>query len=197
LVLLVNRPTALADPVAVRVSVRSARALGRMFPLKLRDPLTGPYKLPVVAGNVAPDLPCHVPRTGSSLRARDLRQVGPARGAALSAFSAPAAVAAAYDAGCGLPYPSAFRQAVKGSGPPGCAPGAAQQGALCCPPNAMCAPGPTPEPFPPGPVPPGSPPPRCQPCNPRPGYACPLVAQPAICPAVAPAAKRVAPAAPH
>jgi hypothetical protein len=189
LVLLVNRPTALADPASIRVSVRASRSLGRISTLRLRNPFTS-HGTGAIAGPT--DLRCRIPRAGRSLEASDLRQVGLPRGAKLTGFGVTAAIAAAYDVSCALAYPSALRQAVQGPGNTGCGSGAIPQGTLCCPPNAICAPAPTPEPVPPSPVPPA-----CPPCNPRPGYACPLIAQPTICPAVARAARRLAPAAPY
>jgi hypothetical protein len=185
LVLLVNRPSALPDPAQVRVRIAWSRALGAVVVRRMANVLARGMAQPRAA---LCDLPLH----GLPLAPADLRPLG-ARGTALTGFDAAAAIAAAYDAGCGLAYPSAFRQAVQGPGGTGCGGGATQQGTLCCPPNAMCAPPPSPEPVPPAP----RPPPGCPPCNPRPGYACPLIAQPAICPAVAPAASRLAQPAPH
>jgi hypothetical protein len=186
LVLLVNRPSALLDPAQVRLAVSSRLGLGGVLVRKLTDVLA--------RGATAFRAPlCDLSLHGRPLGRGGLRALG-ARGAALTGLDATAAIAAAYDAGCGLSYPSAFRQAVQGPGFSGCGGGAAQQGALCCPPNAMCAPGPTPSPRPtpmpgptPAPVPPSPVPPGCQPCDPRPGYACPAIVRPAICPAVAPA----------
>ena len=169
LALVVNRPSALEDPASVRLVLRSSRVLGAPHALRLQNPFTSAAS-PKVLGKVSADLPCQVPRAGASMQASDLRVVGPGRGVALTGFGASAAVADAFDALCGLAYPTAFKTAVHGQAPAG------------------------PEPTP---VPPTPEPPRCPPCNPKPGFACPLETRPAICPAAAPAARRPAAPASH
>jgi hypothetical protein len=194
LVLLVNRPSALADPASVQLVLRSRRTLQTPYALRLRNPFSGRLKPRIIAVKVPSELPCQVPRAAAgSLQASDLRQLGAARGAALPGFSATAAIAAAFDVICEASYPSAFRLAVQGTSAPGCGSEATQQGRLCCPPNAICAP--APDPAPPGPGGPKEP--GCPPCSPRPRFACPLAARPAIWPADAPAARRLAAAGSH
>ncbi len=179
LVLLVDRPgTAQAS---VRLSVRSARALGPLFVLGLRNPFTS-TRSSIVGVNILSDLPCKVPTAAAGMSGADLR---PLSGGALGGFTAAGAVAAAYDVVCHRAYPLAFRQAVRGARGEGCGASASQDGSLCCPPAALCAPPnePVPAPAPePGPAPPPRPePPRCPPCDPQPGHACPLAASPAYC----------------
>jgi hypothetical protein len=76
-------------------------------------------------------------------------------GTRISAITPANAIAEAYDASCGRPVESAFAQALSGA----------------C--SERCEPTPTP--------PPETAPPGCGRCDPRPGYACPLVATPAVC----------------
>ena len=193
LMLLVNRPSPLLDPLHVRLRARWSATLGALSSTHATDVLRR-------SALARPAALCGLTRARRPLFASALRAL-PAGEPALGPFSASAAVAAAYDAACGMPYPLAFRQLVTGSSVGGCGGAASASGALCCPPNARCAPGPEPVPQPapePAPPPPSPSPPRCPPCDPRPGYACPLIAQPAICPAVAPAsAKRLAPLPAH
>lgn len=179
LVLLVDRPG--AARASVRLSVRSARALGPLYELGLRNPFTS-TRSTIVGVNVPSDLPCAVPTAAAAMSAADLR---PLRGGALGAFTAAGAVAAAYDVVCHRAYALSFRQAVHGAGGEGCGASATQSGSLCCPPGALCAspsepvPAPAPEPEPaPSPSPE---PPRCPPCHPQPAHACPLAASPAYC----------------
>ncbi|MHB8531154.1 MAG: hypothetical protein ACYDC2_00385 [Solirubrobacteraceae bacterium] len=201
LVLLVNRPTALLDPARVVLRLRSAGTLGPARPRSSANVLARSSSSPRAAV-------CDLPLGGKPLAAGGVRTLS-AKGAALPGFSAAWALAAAYDAACGLTYPATFEQAIQGAAEPGggCGAGASRQGTLCCPRNAMCAPlpGPPPEPSPePRPAPPPEPkpvpppePPHCPVCNPKPGYACPLAGQPKVCPALAPASARslAAPAA--
>jgi hypothetical protein len=158
LVLLVNRPSALADPASVRILVRSRRALGSFAAVKLRDPFTGSRSATPAAPRHGSELPCAVPGASRVLQASDLRLLGNPRGTALAGFTPVAAVAAAFDALCTTFDSSAFRQAVQGSGAPASPPPAV-------PPPPVPAPGP----------------PRCAPCSPTPGVACPLTAAAAIC----------------
>lgn len=187
LVLLVNRPSALLDPAHVRLRARWSTSFGGLSARSSTDALSR---------SAAPHAPalCGLTRSGKALPASALRALSRS-GAALGFFTPAAAVADAYDAACGLAYPLAFRQAVQGT-PVVCGKGETKSGGLCCPPGAMCVPGPEPVPSPaPEPSPEGPPgePPRCPPCNPRPGTACPLVAQPSSCPAVSPSSpKRLA-----
>jgi hypothetical protein len=183
LVLLVNRPTAVLDPAHVRLRARWSAALGGLSARNATDVLAR-------SGSPRSTALCGLTRSGRALGASALRALSHG-GSPLGSFSPGTALAAAYDATCGLAYPLAFKQAVQGSSG-GCGTTATRSGALCCPPNAMCVPGPEPVPQPapePSPGPP-NPEPRCPPCNPRPGTACPLVAQPALCPEVAPARAR-------
>ncbi len=177
LVLLVNRPTALLDPVRVALRLRSAPMLGSARARSSTNVLARSSSSP------RPAL-CDLPLSGKPLAAGGIRTLS-AKGPALPGFSAAWALAAAYDAACGLTYPAAFKQAIQGSTQPGgCGAGASREGTLCCPPNAICVPLPE-QPPEPKPVPPPEPP-HCPPCHAKPAHACPLVAQPAICPAVAP-----------
>ncbi len=172
LVLVVNRPSPLIDPVGVHLRISARRALGRAFVWRITDPLSRP------TGGLTPAL-CNLPQGGASSGAAGLHALG-SHGPALAGFSTASAVAQAYDLVCGLPYASSFRVVVGGGCPSGS--GAAPVAALCCPPNAICATAPSPPASPsPSPAPPASPPPGCAPCNPPPGYACPLVPAPNVC----------------
>jgi hypothetical protein len=158
LVLLVNRPSALADPPSVRLLARSRRALGSFAAVKLRDPFTGRRSAAPAAPRRGSELPCAVPGASHVLQASDLRLLGHPRGTALAGFTPVAAIAAAFDTLCTTSDSSAFRHAVQGSGGPASPPPPA-------PPPPLPAPGP----------------PRCSPCSPTPGVACPLTAVTAIC----------------
>jgi hypothetical protein len=131
LVLLVNRPSALLDPVSVHVQLTARRALGAPLVRRLTDPFTRP------AGGGTPAL-CDLALHGSALSASELRPLH-LRGQALAGFDAASAVAQAYDVVCGLPHASSFEQAVRPPSPPvgklpgeGCkpAPGYACPGAV-------------------------------------------------------------------
>jgi hypothetical protein len=110
LVLLVNRPSPLLDPAAVDLRISAQRSLGAPTVRRLSDPFARP------AGAPAPAL-CdpqpHGPLSASSL------SVLATRGPTLTGFGVAGAVAQAYDATCGLPYPSSFKQVVERSGAPG------------------------------------------------------------------------------
>jgi hypothetical protein len=106
LVVLVNRPSPLLDPVAVHVRLSSPRVLGTPLVWKLTDPFSQPVRglTPALC-----DLPVHGARlTGSQLR--PLRS----QGSGLSGFDAASTVAQAYDAACGLPVEQAFERDVRG-----------------------------------------------------------------------------------
>jgi hypothetical protein len=180
LVLLVNRPSPLLDPVGVRLRLGASRALGAPSVLRLTNPFTRPV------GGPTPAL-CGLPLRGSALGGSDLRTLG-SYGAALSGFGAASAVAQAYDVACGLPHAGSFKQALGGR----CSSATVPPGTLCCPANAICAPAPPPAPAPPAPVPPG-----CMPCDPPPGYACPLAPAADVCVAPVSAGARPAPAGAH
>lgn len=100
---------------------------------------------------------CSLTPPGVSLSPSALHLLG-SRGTKLGEASPSTAVAQAYDLSCGRPSDPAFRQAVTGA----------------CSAQTSCEP---------APAPPEKAPPGCGVCNPRPGYACPLVAAPAVCPA--------------
>jgi hypothetical protein len=169
LVLLVNRRSALLDPVRVHLRVSARRALGAATVWRLTDPLSRP------TSGLTPAL-CDLPLRGGSLSGSRLRSLG-SHGRSLTGFAPAEAVAQAYDLTCGLPYAGSFKQALA----PACSPSASTPGALCCPPNAICAPAPTPPaPVPPPPAPPPEAP-GCKPCAPPPGYACPLAQSPSVC----------------
>ncbi len=151
LVLLVNRPSPLLDPVTVHLRLKARAQLGAPVVRRLADPFAraASSRRPAVC-----DLALH----GAALSAAEVQPLS-ARGAALSGFDAAAAVAQAYDVVCALPHESAFAQAVG-------------QPASESPPS----PSPTPSPTPPVPGPP-----VCAPCDPAPGFACPLSIGPDIC----------------
>jgi hypothetical protein len=174
LILVINRPSSLLDPLSVHLRLSARRSLGAALARKVTDPLTRG------AGHPSPAL-CDLPPNGRAVSGSGLHALG-SRGAPLAGFGAADAVAQAYDAACGLPYATAFKQAVEPSSG-ACPTAAAPGGALCCPATAICAvpPGSPPAPTP-SPVPTPTPePPRCTPCDPPPGYACPLAARPSIC----------------
>ncbi len=157
LVLLVNRPSPLLDPVSVHVRLSARRALGVALVSTLADPFTHPLTGPTSA---LCDLSLH----GSPLGAHGVRLLY-SRGHSLVGFDGASALAQAYDVVCGLPSAASFAQAVGQSSSPT--------------PTPPPSPAPTPPPSP-APVPtPG--PPGCTPCDPAPGYACPLAVQPDVC----------------
>lgn len=167
LMLLANRPSALLDPASVRLRISAGHSLGPPVLQRVTDPLTHPSAHPARA---LCGLTAHGrPLSGPSLRALSVR------GAALVGFDAPDAVAQAYDAACGLTYSGAFRAALAGSA------GGCSGGVPCAP----------------APAPPSPRPPRCAPCDPRPGFACPLAASPAVCGGPAPVASRSARTSAH
>jgi hypothetical protein len=149
LVLLVNRPSALEDPVDVHMRVVAPGALGRP---RVRVAADGIVRRGAAAKPPLCDLRLH----GAALDGSQVSVLA-IRGAGLGGFDAAAALAQAYDAACSLPFASAFEQAVlhpsvTPSGPPA--------------PEA-----PAPEP----PVPPVGKLPG-EGCVPKPGYACPGIA---------------------
>jgi hypothetical protein len=151
LVLLVNRPSPLLDPVSVRVRLTGPRALGTPRVLRLANPLVRP------AAARAPAL-CDLPLHGSPLSASQLRPLG-SRGAPLGGFGAADAVAQAYDLACGLAHASSFARAIAPAPAP-------------LPPSPPTTTTPTPpSPTTPSPLPPVRLP--GEGCEPRPGYACP------------------------
>jgi hypothetical protein len=166
LVLLVNRPSPLEDPVTVRLRESARRSLGKPVLRRLSDPLSHPP-------TPAPAL-CRLALHGAALNAAGLHVLH-VRGQAIAGFAAPAALAQAYDLACGLPHSSAFAQAIGAVPGSVCPEPAKTEGTLCCPANAICAQPPT------APSPPQPEPPACTPCQQRPGYACPLVARESIC----------------
>jgi hypothetical protein len=154
LVLLVNRPSPLLDPVYVHVSLVARGALGTPVVRKLANSFA---RAPSAPRPALCDLGLH---GDAALEASALAPLG-SRGTPLSGFGAAAAVAQAYDVSCSLSYSSEFASAV----------GHATSEA----PGSPEAPE---SPSPPTPVPS---PPHCTPCNPQPGYACPLALGPNIC----------------
>jgi hypothetical protein len=104
LVLLVNRPSALLDPVSVQVRLTALAALGQPAVRMLANPLAR------AAGAHAPAL-CNLPLHGSALRASEVRPLH-SRGRRLAGFAAAAALAQAFDITCGLAHSSSFEQAV-------------------------------------------------------------------------------------
>ncbi|MGH2843764.1 MAG: hypothetical protein ACRDKL_09295 [Solirubrobacteraceae bacterium] len=150
LVLVVNRPSPLLDPAAVRLRVAAWRSFGGPTINRLGDPFARPAA-------DAPAALCDLRRHGEELTASGLRALG-SRGAALSGFSAAGAVAEAYAAVCGLPYSASFRQLIRPAVP------------------SLPAPeSPSPAPTPPAPTPPEGKLPG-EGCVPTPGYVCPASA---------------------
>ncbi|HLM84707.1 MAG TPA: hypothetical protein VK272_00810 [Solirubrobacteraceae bacterium] len=151
LVLLVNRPSPLLDPVSVRLRLTAQRSLGAPAVRTLVDPFARP-------SSGKPPALCDLRTHGHALSGSQLGLVY-SRGTPLSGFDAASAVAQAYDAACGLPYASAFKQAVEqsssGTGTPT---------------------PPAPQPQPPAPEPPVGKLPG-EGCKPAPGYACPAAVQ--------------------
>ena len=148
LVLLVNRPSPLLDPVSVHVQLIARRALGAPRVRILANPLSR------LAGSSTPAL-CSLGLHGSALSASELRPLH-SRGQVLTGFDAAGAVAQAYDMICGLPHTTSFVRTI--------APATA--------PSSPTVPeAPAPVPTGPSPAPPGRIP--GEGCAPRPGYACP------------------------
>jgi hypothetical protein len=108
LVLLVNRPSALLDPVSVHVRLTASSALGQPAVRSLANPLRR------IAGAPTPAL-CELPLHGSPLSASEVRPLH-SRGQPLAGFDAAAALAQGYDVVCGLSHSSAFEAAVAQSG---------------------------------------------------------------------------------
>ena len=104
LVLLVNRPSALLDPVSVQVRLTARATLGQPMVRTLANPLTRP------AGAHAPAL-CKLLPHGLALSASEVYPLH-SRGQALGGFDAAGALSQAYDVVCGLPHASSFEQAV-------------------------------------------------------------------------------------
>jgi hypothetical protein len=155
LVLLVNRPSPLMDPVSIQLRLSAQRSLGAPATWRLTDPFAT-HRGATHRGAAAFAL-CGLPLHGAALSALGLSALR-SRGAPLSRYSPAGAIAQAYDVVCGLPYASSFKQAVE---------------QLASAPELPPAPEP-PSPSPPAPSP--SPPVGKVPgegCEPRPGYACP------------------------
>jgi hypothetical protein len=104
LVVLVNRPSPLLEPVAVHIRVSASRALGTPVVSKLSNPFARR------AGAPAPSL-CDLPLHGGALAAWQLHALR-SRGEPLTGYAGTSAVAQAYDAVCSLPFASSFEQAV-------------------------------------------------------------------------------------
>lgn len=109
LVLLVNRPSPLLDPVSVHLTLSALWSLGEPVIRTLADAFAR-------RSAVRPEL-CDLPLHGLALGGSQLDALG-SRGAPLAGFSAAGAVAQAYDVTCGLPYSSAFARAVEPSPAP-------------------------------------------------------------------------------
>lgn len=124
LVVVVNRPSPLADPVNVHLRLTVPRAFGAPVVWKLANPFSHR------AAGLTPAL-CNLPLHGPTLSGSALLPLR-SQGAAPAGFSAASAVAQAYDVACGLPYERSFELAVTGSaphpsptppqGPPACTP---------------------------------------------------------------------------
>jgi hypothetical protein len=109
LVLVIDRPSPLLDPVAVRLRITALRSLGAPTVRTLAGPLQPP------TAHTTPAL-CALPRRGAAISGSQLNALA-SRGGALAGFSAASAVAQAYDLACGLPYESAFVHAVEQPSP--------------------------------------------------------------------------------
>ncbi len=113
LVALVNRPSPLAEPVAVQVRLIAASALGTPVVMRSSNPFTRAAAAP------KPRM-CDLPLHGAALSASRLHLLR-SHGAPLAGYAGASAVAQAYDAVCSLPFASSFEQAVTrptGSSPP-------------------------------------------------------------------------------
>ncbi len=109
LVVLVNRPSPLLDPVGVHVGLSAPRRLGTPVVWKLTDPFSQPVR------GLTPAL-CDLPVKGATLTGSQLRPLR-SQGSGLSGFDAASTVAQAYDAACGLPVEAPFESAVRGAQP--------------------------------------------------------------------------------
>lgn len=156
---------ALATPARPRGGARAAlllvanRVTNLAEPASVRVPALAAAGLgPVRVRSLANPIALHRPPPAwlcglaSHGRAPALRALG-AHGRPVAGLGTAGAVAQAFEIACGLPAGPQLRQAL-------------------APPRPV----PAPEPSPPAPERP-----ECAPCNPRPGYACPLVASPAYC----------------
>jgi hypothetical protein len=114
LVLVVNRPSPLLDPVDVVLRVTAPRTLGTPVVSRLANPFARSASAP------RPSL-CDLPLHGGALSASQLSLLR-SRGWPLGTFAGASAVAQAYDAVCSLPFSGAFQQDVThssaGSSPP-------------------------------------------------------------------------------
>jgi hypothetical protein len=146
LVLLVNRPSALDDPVDVHLRLLAERSLGTPLTRTLADPFAR-------AASARPKL-CDLDLRGRALSGSQLGALS-ARGAALTGFALAEAVAQAYDAACGLPVAATFARAVRAGA------------------GGLPAPSPGPTPMPPAPGPPVGKLPG-EGCEPSAQHACPL-----------------------
>jgi len=144
LVVLINRPTPLLDPVSVHLRVQARRPLGTAKIDVIEDVFAR-------SSTTARPTLCNLPLDGTALAAGELTLVG-ARGTAPAGFAGASTVAQAYDLACGLPHASTFEQAAR-------SPGEAQ------PPQPV-PPAPEPPKPPVGKLP-------GEGCVPTPGYACP------------------------
>ncbi len=146
LVLLVNRPSPLDDPVDVHLRVTVQRSLGADAVRQFANPFARP-------GSGSRPALCDLRVNGSALAGSEL-SVLDSRGGALMGLSAAGAVAEAYDLVCGLSDASTLTLAVER------------------PPSSSPPPGEQPAPSPPSPGGPVGKLPG-EGCTPAPGYACP------------------------
>jgi hypothetical protein len=131
LVVAVNRPSPLADPVNVHLRLTVPRVFGTPVVWKLANPFARR------AAGLTPAL-CNLPLHGPTLSGSALLPLR-SQGAALAGFGPASAVAQAYDVACGLPYEGSFELAVAGSTPspsptpppPVCAPCDPPPGYVC------------------------------------------------------------------
>lgn len=149
LVLVVNRPSPLMEPAAVRLKLVARRSLGTAAIRTLENPLATAGAAAWRAGAATKAALCDLPLHGAPLTAGELSALA-SRGSPLPGFTARGAVAQAYDLACGLPYAVAFKRAVEGVAATGEQPATT---APTSPPPVGKLPG--------------------EGCKPAPGYACP------------------------
>jgi hypothetical protein len=107
LVLLVDRPSPLLDPVFVHLRATATRSLGVAKVRTFANPFTrsSPASRPAL---------CDLRLGGAALAGSQLRELS-SRGNAIPGFDAASAVAQAYDVICALPYANSFREAIERS----------------------------------------------------------------------------------
>lgn len=118
LVLLVNRPSSLLEPTAVRLKLMARRSLGAASIRTLENPLASGSTAAERARAAAKAALCDLPLHGAALTARELSALS-SHGSPLAAFTAAEAVAQAYDLACGLPVAPGFEHDIAPAAPRG------------------------------------------------------------------------------